>query len=120
MKVSDMIDRFTILKLKNDRIKDQSIYYEYLQFKTEIDFLLNSKNKELPALVHQLLHINASIWDLESDLRNGKENTIPLDEIGKTAIKIRDLNKKRISIRNTIADIFQENHELKADHISGI
>ena len=50
-----------------------------------------------------LKEINSKIWDLEADLRNGKEEQLGFEEIGKRAIKIRDWNNKRVALKNKIA-----------------
>jgi len=41
---------------------------------------------------------------LESDIRGGKENLLGLEEVGRRAIMIRDLNKKRVALRNKIIE----------------
>lgn len=50
----------------------------------------------------KLYKINGKIWQLESDIRNNKENKLGLKEIGKRAIKIRNWNNKRIKIKDEL------------------
>jgi hypothetical protein len=47
------------------------------------------------------------------------EHLLPLDEIGRRAIAIRDWNNKRITYKNSIAALFSlEMREIKTDHLS--
>jgi len=55
-------------------------------------------------MLERLYDINGKIWDLESDIRKGKEGELGLEEVGRRAIMIRELNKKRISVKNQITE----------------
>jgi hypothetical protein len=69
--------------------------------------------------IERLIEIHNSIWDLESELKTGVEDTLPLEEIGRRAIKIRDYNNKRIDIKNSIATALGDPVlEIKRDHLS--
>jgi hypothetical protein len=47
------------------------------------------------------------------------EHLLPLDEIGRRAIAIRDENNRRITYKNEIAEIFGlKLREIKTDHLS--
>jgi hypothetical protein len=70
-------------------------------------------------LLQELATIHAHIWDLEKELKSGREQDLPLAEIGRRAIEIRDWNNKRISIKNLIAAKLQDDiFEIKKDHLS--
>lgn len=45
---------------------------------------------------------NLTIWDLEHSVRNAAEGSIPLSEVGRRAIMIRNTNKVRIENKNII------------------
>mgnify|MGYP001403160772 CR=1 FL=1 len=45
---------------------------------------------------------NMSIWDLEHSVRNAAEGSIPLSEVGRRAIMIRNTNKLRIESKNIL------------------
>lgn len=45
---------------------------------------------------------NMCIWNLEHELRNAKEGEIPLDQVGKIAIKVREFNKDRVRYMNEL------------------
>jgi hypothetical protein len=50
----------------------------------------------------RLAQANLSIWDLEHSVRNAAEGSIPLSEVGRRAIMIRNTNKVRIEAKNTL------------------
>ena len=107
----DVFDRFSILILKAihsteiETIKDE-LSELLLEFK-----VLNLKEAEV---FLNLLNTNNKIWDLESDIRQGKEKKLGLEEVGKRALAIRDLNKQRIALKNSISQY----KEIKSDHAS--
>jgi hypothetical protein len=45
---------------------------------------------------------NLTIWDLEHSVRNAAEGSIPLSEVGRRAIMIRNTNKTRIENKNIL------------------
>lgn len=50
----------------------------------------------------RLAQTNLSIWDLEHSVRNAAEGSIPLSEVGRRAIMIRNTNKTRIENKNLL------------------
>ena len=113
--IGDMVDRYTICKLKSER--------------TEID-----NSKELQVLwngivdydgitpyIDKLYKLHGEIWDLESDIRKGNEDVLGLEEVGRRAIVLRDMNKIRIRIKNEINSVYGEGFvELKINHGSEV
>jgi hypothetical protein len=108
----DLYDRYTIELLKNVRANAQNDDH-LLVLKTEI-----SSRGWVTDFISALFEINGKIWDLESDIRKGKEGELGIEEVGRRAIKIRELNNIRISIKNDVAKHFQEFGENKYDHAS--
>lgn len=72
--------------------------------------------------VIRLTQMNYEIWGLEHEMRKCAEGLAnhSLEEVGRRAIKIRDLNRKRIEYKNLINDLVG-NHfrETKVNHLSG-
>ena len=104
MKISigDILDRYSICKLKSERtLIDCSAEINALQ--QEIN---NYTNVE--SFINSLYIINGKIWDLESDIRKGNENILGLEEVGRRAIEIRQLNGQRVSTKNEINSFFNE------------
>ena len=105
----EVIDRYTICKLKLERLdhtqidivamKDQLEYY-----KKGIDFT----NTQLIKLSEDLYNVNGRIWDVESSIRAGLDDQLGYVEIGKRAVKVRDLNRERMSIKNEITELTGE------------
>jgi hypothetical protein len=99
---AEMADRYSICRLKFQRIGDE--------VKPEMD-ALEEELKRYPNVelyVAKLTAVNAKIWDLEADIRAGKEGTLGLEEVGRRALKIRDLNKIRVSIKNEMVEAFKD------------
>lgn len=70
-------------------------------------------------LYEDLKDIHRRIWSLEAELKTGREQELALEEIGRRAIAIRDLNNQRINLKNTIADRLNDPvREIKKDHLS--
>ncbi len=112
MSLGEIADRYSIIKLKSERTD--------VDCKEEFDTLKNELNGDkIYAYVDQLYEVNGKIWDLESDIRKGKEGELGLEEVGRRAIMIRDFNKERINIKNTINTIYKTGFiEKKINHAS--
>lgn len=108
----DLYDRYTIELLKRDRAgaNNQSHLIALNDAITE-----RGRHEDL---VEKLYLINGQIWDLESAIRQGKEGELGLEEVGRRALQIRDLNGIRIVIKNEVAKRFGEFGENKYDHAS--
>lgn len=62
---------------------------------------------------------NMSIWNLEHELRNAKEGQIPLDQVGRIAIKVREFNKDRVRYMNELDKLCGAEHVTeKVVHLS--
>jgi len=67
----------------------------------------------LAELIEKLFIVSNRIWLLESDIRQGKEKELGLEEVGRRALAIRDLNKQRIAYKNAINESFDKKNALK-------
>lgn len=115
--IADLIDRYTIELLKNQRANAEN-QLQLKILKIEIDSLPNQE--EIQLYLSALYTFNGSIWDLESDIRKGKEGILGLEEVGRRALAIRDLNGHRILAKNKIAQLVGEYGEKKYNHASEI
>ena len=50
--------------------------------------------------VDRLAIVNIKISLLEADIRQGRERALGLEEVGRRALQIRDLNKERVALKN--------------------
>jgi hypothetical protein len=112
--IIELVDRYAIAKLKFD--KTQANQEELDFYSNQLSqYDLNIVNSELDALYD----IHSKIWNLESLLKSGREQELSLEEIGRRAIAIRDLNHQRIELKNSIAGILGcRVREVKKDHLS--
>ena len=119
--ICDVCDRLTIAQLKYERLTEEEMPKELLQ--KQIDHYsdgIDEKDTILLTLIRALRDANAAIWDAESDLRAGFEAKLGDTEIAKRAIAIRDLNRKRVAVKNAICyHVGQpEFTDCKSNHLS--
>ena len=106
MPLSEIIDRYTITKLKSERT-NEDVSEELRTYKREIespDYV--EKSSQIESFIDRLYEINGELWNTEGDIRKGVD--MPLEEIGRLALKVRDLNCKRNEIKAEIVDAFSE------------
>ena len=106
MPLSEILDRYTITKLKSERT-DEDVSDELRTYKKEIDNLdYVERSNQIISFIDRLYEINGELWNTEGDIRKGVE--MPLEEIGRLALKVRDLNCTRNEIKAEIVDTFAE------------
>jgi hypothetical protein len=114
--VLELIDRLCIARVKYQRTNGAN--------QVELDWY-EARYQELPQSAELDYNIDAmtaihnAIWELEWQLKSGVEEQLPLEEIGRRAIRIRDYNNKRISFKNSIARLLAHPvTEIKHNHLS--
>ena len=120
--VLELIDRLCIARVKHERTKganqDELDWYED-KYRQLIDTLTVEQRETLDHNISEITVIHNRIWDLEWQLKSGVENLLTMDEIGRRAIAIRDWNNRRITYKNSIAELFGlKMREIKTDHLS--
>ena len=106
MPLSEILDRYTITKLKSERT-NEDVSDELRTYKKEIDNLdYVERSNQIISFIDRLYEINGELWNTEGDIRKGVE--MPLEEIGRLALKVRDLNCIRNEIKAEIVDTFAE------------
>jgi Tfp pilus assembly protein PilO len=108
------VDRLVIAEIKWQRTQANHEELEwYQQQMQQLDVSLIAQHMQ------QLQDIHNSIWELEKQLKSGQEHQLSLSEIGRRAIEIRNLNNKRIQLKNQMAEILScPVREIKHEHIS--
>ena len=110
MPISEIVDRYTITKLKSERT-DENVQEELDCYLDEI----NSYDANLDEYIEALYIANGKLWDTEGDIRKGAD--LPLEEIGRLALKVRDLNCDRNAIKAELVEKFAEGFkELKINY----
>ena len=114
--VLELIDSLCIARVKYKRTNGSN--------QIELDWY-EDKYRQLPQSaeldynIEAMTAIHNAIWELEWQLKSGVEEQLPLDEIGRRAIRIRDYNNKRITFKNSIASLLGDPvREIKVDHLS--
>lgn len=120
--VLELIDRLCIARIKHERTQganqDELDWYED-KYRGLIEIIDARQRATLDHNIAEITVIHNKIWDLEWQLKSGVEHLLPLDEIGRRAIAIRDWNNKRITYKNSIAELFGlKMREIKTDHLS--
>lgn len=121
MPICELCDRLTIAQLKYERLTSDEIDKEGLL--RQISYYqggISPPPAGLTELVQQLKTINGSIWDAEYLIRKGLDESLGLEEIGRRALQIRNLNRERISIKNAITALVQQPEfvDCKMNHVS--
>ena len=120
--VLELIDRLCIARIKHERTsganQDELDWYED-KYQQLIQTLDQSQRETLDHNIAEITVIHNKIWDLEWQLKSGVEHLLSMDEIGRRAIAIRDWNNRRITYKNSIAELFgMKMREIKTDHLS--
>lgn len=108
MSISDVIDRYCIALLKSMRVSHDQFK---LEVKTLYDEFANYSGNKRNAIIifsDKLLDVHRAIWDVEASIRQAQEDELGLEEVGRRALKVRDLNRERQSIKNNIIEYFGE------------
>tara|TARA_Y100000758_G_scaffold275453_1_gene219818 strand:+ start:74 stop:451 length:378 start_codon:yes stop_codon:yes gene_type:complete len=106
MPLSEILDRYTITKLKSERT-NEDVSVELSAYKSEIGNPDYAKQySKIESFINRLYEINGELWNTEGDIRKGTE--MPLEDIGRLALKVRDLNCQRNGIKAEIVDAFSE------------
>jgi lysophospholipase L1-like esterase len=112
--VIELFDRLAIATVKWKKTQNNKDELRWYQNQTKF-FKLDLVDH----LLKELIEVHESIWESESELKSGKEHRLPLEEIGRRALIIRDKNNYRVKLKNLIADkLLCLVKEIKKDHLS--
>lgn len=112
--ILELVDRLAIAEVKFARTGANLEELEWYQSRFR-----PYESDTVRAQIEALKDIHNEIWNLEWQLKSGREQELPLEEIGRRAIAIRNYNNKRISIKNALAaQLGCSVREIKRDHLS--
>lgn len=112
--VIELVDRLTIARLKFEKTQANAAELEFYEAQAR-----NINLEKISQEIQQLKEIHNEIWQLEYLIKTGCEDQIPLEEIGRRAITIRNWNNKRIKLKNLMASMLGDPvQEIKSDHLS--
>ena len=100
----ELVDRYAIAVVKFEKTNGAN--------KEELDFYLaqmalaniNPANTK----VLELIEHHSYVWSLEDDFKKGRIDALPLEEIGRRAIYIRDIGYKRQELKNSLAEAMND------------
>jgi hypothetical protein len=112
--IIELVDRLAIAEVKFKRTKaNEEELLWYMNEAIRIDLT------EIVDEYEDLKRIHDEIWELEAELKTGREAELSLEEIGRRAIAIRDHNNKRVKLKNAMAEkLGCQVKEIKKDHLS--
>lgn len=102
--LTDVIDRISILRLKMERIGEKEFQNELDAYQEALKEFENRGIQIRPEWFDTLYEINKETWDLTSALKEASEIENELEEIGRLHMWRLVLNKRRVAIKNEIAD----------------
>jgi hypothetical protein len=112
--IIELVDRLAIAEVKFQRIganQEELSWYQTQALHIDLDKIINE--------YEDLKRIHNEIWNLEAELKSGREAELSLEEIGRRAIAIRNHNNKRVALKNAIAEKLEcPVREIKKDHLS--
>jgi hypothetical protein len=112
--IIELVDRLAIAEVKFKRTKaneEELLWYMNEAIRIDLTQIVDE--------YEDLKRIHDEIWELESELKTGREAELSLEEIGRRAIAIRDHNNKRVKLKNTMAEKLNcPVREIKQDHLS--
>lgn len=107
--IDELLDKRSIIRLKIERIEGNEekdkLKEEYENYTKAIQEYIEEgvcTAEQVADWDKRLYEANGTTWDLETKIRKGQVGDLPLDEIGRTAIKIRESNGVRVRIKSEI------------------
>jgi len=101
---TEVLDRFTIVKLKSEKIGGKDIQRELEEYEEAIEDFRKIGVVIKQEWIDRLYEGNGAQWDLENKMRKAKDNGPDLMKMGRLHIEIQKLNKKRTAVKNEIAE----------------
>ena len=113
--IIEIVDRYTIAVVKHKKTNGAN--------QEELDFYIEQMQEVNLDLQHQLIleliNHHSYVWSLEDDFKKNRIDEMPLEEIGRRALHIRDIGHIRVDLKNTLAKLLNDPvREIKRDHIT--
>lgn len=108
--LDELLDKKSIVQLKIERIggnEKKRLEGEFKDYTSAIEEYISLNvctKKQIEKWYTRLYEANKVTWDLESRIRSGQIGEMSLEEVGRTAIKIRESNGNRVRIKGEIVE----------------
>ena len=113
--VIEIVDRYTIAVVKHE--KTNGANQEELNFYLEQMKEANINPSDVKVI--ELIEHHSYVWSLEDDFKKAKIDALPLEEIGRRALYIRDIGYRRVDLKNALAEMVDDPvREIKQDHVT--
>ena len=113
--VIEIVDRYTIDVVKHE--KTNGANQEELDFYLEQMKQANINPSDIKVI--ELIEHHSYVWSLEDDFKKAKIDALPLEEIGRRALYIRDIGYRRVDLKNALAEMVNDPvREIKQDHVT--
>ena len=113
--VIEIVDRYTIAVVKHE--KTNGANQEELDFYLEQMKQVNINPSDVKII--ELIEHHSYVWSLEDDFKKAKIDALPLEEIGRRALYIRDIGYRRVDLKNALAEMVNDPvREIKQDHVT--
>lgn len=100
--LGEVLDKISILKIKNEMIKDQGKLVEIRNEEAQLTKKVDAQNLELGDFLEELLQVNRKLWKIEDDIRElerkGQFDKVFID----LARSVYITNDQRFDIKNRI------------------
>jgi len=124
--LDELLDKRSIIQLKieggDEKLNRERLMKEYQDYSKAIEEYISDKictREQVEAWHKELYEINRKIWDLEDNIRKGQTGHLTLEEVGRTALAIRDSNGIRVAIKaKVVSTIGIGYREIKINHAS--
>ncbi len=124
--LDELLDKRSIILLKIERIQSEELKERLWKEFSDYTVAIWEYIKEGICTVQQieewhkeLYESNGITWNLESDLRKGKDGEMSLEEVGKRSIEIRKSNGIRVAIKSKVVEITGVGYkDIKMNHAS--
>lgn len=109
--LDELLDKRSIVQLKKERSGEHEALPKLtLEFNTYTEAISEYVNagvctqNQVEDWHKRLYEANGNTWDLETKIRKGQIGDLTLEEIGRTAIAIRESNGVRVRIKSEIVE----------------
>lgn len=118
--IDTVLDNYCITLLKLSNTGDQNYKKVIRDCVAEFDNYSVKDREFLDLAGEELLEIHKNIWNTEGAIRRAEEENLGLEEVGRRALKVRDLNRERQGVRKLVIEYFGEGvPDVKCNYAGG-
>lgn len=118
--IDTVLDNYCIALLKLANTGDENYKKVIRDCVAEFDNYSVKDREFLDEAGTQLLNIHSQIWETEGAIRRAEEENLGLEEVGRRALKVRDLNRERQNVRALVIEYFGEGvKDVKCNYAGG-